>query len=169
MSNRLHLTDHESLVVRRSTADLLEVEATWLPGGSAPPEHLHPDQDELFVVLEGTIAIRLDGQEHRRHAGERIAVPRGAVHSMWNPTSTPARARWETAPALRTEQWFRQLDAAHTAGRSGLRGLAPLLREFDDVFRPAIAPRWILRPVIVLFAALGGIRRGSRTAVADGR
>ena len=38
----------ESVTVRESTPELLELEATWGPGGSPPPKHFHPAQDEHF-------------------------------------------------------------------------------------------------------------------------
>ena len=45
----------ESVEVRSSTPAALEVEATYGAASKAPPKHLHPDQDERFEVLAGTL------------------------------------------------------------------------------------------------------------------
>lgn len=48
------ITPTEALEVRNSTAEALEVEATY-GSGEPPPKHLHPAQDEHFEVLSGSI------------------------------------------------------------------------------------------------------------------
>ena len=99
-------------------AETLAVEAEYGPDGSPPPKHWHPAQDERFRVLEGALRVRVDGIERELRSGEEIEIPRGAVHQMWNPGSAPARASWETRPAGRTEQWFR--DVFRLAGPDAL-------------------------------------------------
>ena len=90
--------------------ELLEMEAFYPGDGPAPPEHLHPRQDEHFEVLEGSIALRV-GHEHRTvPAGESFDIPRGTVHTM-GPAGGPARIRWEVRPALRTEEFLTQMPA----------------------------------------------------------
>ena len=81
----LTLTPHESVTIRESTPELLEVEMTYRPGGRRLPAHLHPQQDESFEVLSGTIGARIDGEERTYGPGDTFEVPRGAVHQMWNP------------------------------------------------------------------------------------
>ena len=63
MADTLKLTPHETLTIRRSEPDLLEVEAVYGPGGSPPPAHLHPSQHERFEVLAGQIRARVDGED----------------------------------------------------------------------------------------------------------
>jgi quercetin dioxygenase-like cupin family protein len=98
----LTLTPKESVTIRTSTPELIEVEVTYGPGGERPPAHLHPEQDESFEVLSGTIGVRIDGEERSYGPGDAFEVPRGAVHQMWNPGKEPARAIWQTRPAGRT-------------------------------------------------------------------
>jgi quercetin dioxygenase-like cupin family protein len=163
MSDVLKLTPSESLEVISSTPEALEVEATYGPAGSAPPKHFHPSQDEHFEVLSGAIRTRVDGVERDLAQGERIDIPRGSVHQMWNPSGEPARVRWRTAPAGRTEQWFRAIDALHREGKVGRNGMpGPLafgvmLGEYRDVFRLA-GPDWLLRPALAGLAAIGKAR-----------
>ena len=58
---------------------------------------------------------------------------------MWNPGSEPARVRWVTTPAGRTEEWFRTLDGLFREGGDIAAGrevdFGALLEEYSDVFR----------------------------------
>jgi quercetin dioxygenase-like cupin family protein len=159
----LKLTPSESLEIRSSSAEALEVEATYGPGGSPPPKHFHPAQDEHFEVLEGSIHTRVANEERTLAQGEGIEIPRGTVHQMWNPEIGPARVRWRTSPGGRTEEWFRAVDGLYRSGRVGKNGMpsplafAVLLREFDDTIRLA-GPAPVIKPAIAGMAALGRAR-----------
>src|SRR5689334_22962568 len=93
------LTPSESVTVRSATPEALDVEAVYAAGGSPPPAHLHPAQDERFEVLEGALTVRVDGEERILATGETIDIPRGTPHQMWNPSCIQARVAWRTAPA----------------------------------------------------------------------
>ena len=92
MGTTLKLTPIQSVTVVRSEPELLEVETEYAPQGIAPPKHFHPEQDERFEVLEGSLRVNVDGEERDLAAGEAIEIPRKAVHQMWNPGDEPARA-----------------------------------------------------------------------------
>jgi mannose-6-phosphate isomerase-like protein (cupin superfamily) len=160
MPETLELTPTESVEIRSATPEALEVEATYGVGGSTPPKHLHPAQDEHFEVLAGTMRVRMDGVERDLAAGDAFDIPRGTVHQMWNPAAEPARVSWRTSPALRTEQWFRALDAVRRErplGRDGMPGplaYGVVLTEHRDVFRLA-GPDWLLRPGLAVLARIG--------------
>jgi hypothetical protein len=70
-----------------------------------------------------------------------LEIGRGQVHQMWNPGSEPARVRWVTTPAGRTEEWFRVLDGLFRKGGDIAAGrevdFGVLLEEYGDVFRLA--------------------------------
>jgi quercetin dioxygenase-like cupin family protein len=138
---RLQLTPGEAVEIVSVDDDALVVEATYAPGGKRPPAHQHPEQDERFEVLSGTLRVELAGATHEYGAGESFDVPRGTVHRMANDGSEPARVRWTTSPAGRTLEWFRELEATQKrVGDSKLkRGLAfpPLLFKFRDTLRLA--------------------------------
>ena len=141
MGDVLSLGPHDSLELLATDGEALEVEATYRPNGSPPPAHLHPAQDESFEVLEGRMRARVDGEEVELKAGAELEIRRGSVHQMWNPGEAQARVRWRTAPAGRTEEWFRALDSLFRPDGAIARGeevdFAALLREYDDVFRLA--------------------------------
>ncbi len=170
LSETLSLTPSESVAIRSSGPELLEVEATYGPGGEAPPKHLHPSQDEHFEVLEGELRVRVgDGGERVLAKGEEVDVPRGVPHQMWNPGAETARVRWQTRPALRTESWFRAIDAVRRSGRLGKDGMpgplafAVFLNEYRDVFRLAVAPDIVLRAAFAALAPIGRLRGYSPT------
>lgn len=158
------LTPSESVTVRRREEDVLEVEGSYGPNGKPPPAHYHPAQDEHFEVLEGTLRTKVDGEERVLEEGDTLEIPRGAAHQMWNDADDPARVRWETRPALRTEDWFRAIDALYEDGTVEENGRASplafgvLLKEYDDVFRLSIGPDPVAKPLVSLLAGLGRLR-----------
>ena len=161
MTSILTITPSESVAIRRCTTEVLEVEATYRPHGVSPVKHLHPSQDEHIEVLEGELTVRTSAGQRTLAVGDTIDIPRGIPHQMWNDGDAPARTRWETRPAGRTEQWFRDIDAIHRSGRVGRTGMpGPLafgviLTRYRDVFRLASAPDLITRPVLAALAVLG--------------
>lgn len=50
--------------------------------GKMTPLHSHPASDETMIVLEGTILMHLDGQEHRVDTGGLASAPRGLPHAF---------------------------------------------------------------------------------------
>jgi mannose-6-phosphate isomerase-like protein (cupin superfamily) len=146
MTDHLQITPGETLDVTDRAADVLVFDARWAPGGSAPPAHYHPAQDEHFEVLEGALTVDVAGERRRLQAGETIDIPRGTKHRMWNPDAQPARARWETRPPGRTENWFAALAALQgtehvdASGRPKPLPFAALADDYRDTFRLAIGP-----------------------------
>ena len=65
------------------------VMAEWSDGGGPPgpprwiaPLHLHRNDDEAWYVLEG---VRVGKELVEAAAGTAVFVPRGTVHTYWNP------------------------------------------------------------------------------------
>jgi quercetin dioxygenase-like cupin family protein len=67
--------DHET-----DSAFLLFEDA--VAGGKCTPLHTHPEADETFYVLEGTLLLHVDGVEHELRAGGVAVVPRGVPHAF---------------------------------------------------------------------------------------
>jgi len=155
MSSTLTLNGSESLVVRESTADRFEVEATYEPRGSRPPKHVHPHHDEEFTVLAGTIRVGFADREQDFTAGESFVVPRGTAHHMWNAGDEPAVLRWLSTPAGRVEELFTAMDRLQREGRSGLVPLAGVLHRYRDVMRPTSS---LTRAAVRVLGPLGARR-----------
>lgn len=151
----LRLSESVSLLVRASTKDLFELEATYAPNSARPPKHWHPHHDEHFEVLDGTLVVGLPDGERELTTGDTLDIPRGTVHQMWNPTGTQTRVRWLNTPAGRVEPYFVAMDRLTRSGKAGLLGYAALLGEYRDVMRPA-SP--MARAVMSVLAPLGRLR-----------
>jgi mannose-6-phosphate isomerase-like protein (cupin superfamily) len=137
MPDTIRLTPHETLTIERSDPELLSMHVRWTPGEKNPIVHMHPRQDERFEVLEGALQVTAGGNTRVHGAGESFDVPRGSVHTMGPAGEATAEARWEVRPALKTEQMFRDIEAAGVAarGRPGLLTMTSLLAVYRDEFR----------------------------------
>lgn len=61
-----------------------------LDKGKVTPLHTHPDADETFCMLEGEIALHIDGEQRALGAGGVAFIPRGVPHAFM---VTSAQAR----------------------------------------------------------------------------
>lgn len=114
----IRLSPQQTLDVVASSPAVLELEATWQPGGTPPPTHWHPHQAEHFEVLEGELTVRLGSVEPRvLAAGETLDVPPRTAHAMWNAGAAPCRASWRVTPAQRTEEMFRAVERSRGLGK----------------------------------------------------
>jgi quercetin dioxygenase-like cupin family protein len=158
---KLHLTEHESLRIIRDTPEELEVEATWGPGGKPPPPHLHPSQDEEFVVQSGRMTASIDGEERQLEAGDKLVIARGTPHKMWNPGSETATALWRTRPAGRTAEWFATIDRLTAGGtrKPSLPAMAKAVTQYSDVFVLAVGPKQAQPAVQLALRAVGLVDR----------
>jgi quercetin dioxygenase-like cupin family protein len=51
------------------------------------PEHDHP-HEQLGMVIEGELVLRIDGVDHRLSAGNAYQIPGGIRHGAWTEGST---------------------------------------------------------------------------------
>ncbi|MCE2914302.1 MAG: cupin domain-containing protein [Rubrivivax sp.] len=93
------------MVAAADTASALSV-LEWhgrSPGG--PPLHLHPDQDEVFMVDEGDYLFQCGQTQHRLKAGDTIFLPRNVPHTFSQLGAT-GRLRFLYTPAGDMESFF---------------------------------------------------------------
>lgn len=69
------------------------------------PPHVHPELDESFYVLEGTLALEMDGRSHVLPAGSYVHIPRGTVHAQGSADDAPVRLLTRISPGG-FEQFF---------------------------------------------------------------
>ena len=145
--------------------ELLEFELELSADGHVPGAHVHPEQEERFHVLEGTMKFRLGMRTIVAGAGESVVVPAGRVHKFANGGDAPARARVEVVPALDMEQLLETtVELAHE-GRVTRKGmpkplhLALFVRRFEREVRAPFPPAWVVRATMAPLAALAR-RRG---------
>ena len=136
-SDVLTLTPTEHVEVVDVSASALTVLVTYRPGGTPPPPHFHPQQDERFEVLAGELHATVEGTARVLGPGAVLDLPRGTTHAFHNPGEEDVRARWTTTPAGRTLEWVRALDAANreAGGAASPTTLLRLLAAHRDVMR----------------------------------
>jgi hypothetical protein len=126
---------------------------------------VHPEQEERFHVLEGTMKFRLGVRKIVAEAGETVVVPAGRVHKFANGGDGPARARVEVVPALDMEELLcttTQLAREGNVTRAGMPKplhLALFVRRFRREVRAPFPPAWIVNALLAPVAALAR-RRG---------
>ena len=83
----------------------------FVPRGTATPLHVHPEDDEMFYILEGELTFYLgDGQTVPRQtvhasAGSFLHIPKGYFPHAFRVNSETARFLVRTTP--KHEQFFR--------------------------------------------------------------
>jgi mannose-6-phosphate isomerase-like protein (cupin superfamily) len=87
------------------------------PGFPGPPLHVHDRLHDMFLVIEGTLTLRLGDEEQRVEAGTFVCIPPGVVHTFSNPGDTPVRFFNFNTPAG-WESYMRDLAAAASEGRT---------------------------------------------------
>lgn len=77
-----------------------------------PPLHLHPEQDEVFIVDEGEYRFQCDEARFLLKAGDSIFLPRGLPHTFRQLSAT-GKLRFLYTPAGRMEDFFATLSRLH--------------------------------------------------------
>lgn len=90
------------------------IEMTIGPGGG-PPVHVHTEDDESFLILEGRFLIIRGDEQREVGPGDYVYGPRGVPHGFTNIGETPGRLLIVDSPP-RIEGYFRELSEHSVAG-----------------------------------------------------
>jgi mannose-6-phosphate isomerase-like protein (cupin superfamily) len=82
------------------------------------PAHVHANEDELFVALEGEHAITVGDEETKIGPGEAVFAPRGIPHSQRRVVKGEGRIMFVCMPGG-LESFFRELARADADGTLG--------------------------------------------------
>jgi mannose-6-phosphate isomerase-like protein (cupin superfamily) len=171
----------ERITFRKTAADtdgeLLAFDLEVSPDGHVPGMHVHPNQEERFEVVEGTMRFRKGFGKVIAKPGDSVAVPPGVRHKFANGGDDPARGRVEVRPALRMEQLLETTVALAREGRTNSKGMPKLLdlalfvHEFKDEVAGPFAPGWLQRMTLAPLAWIArkrgyGARYAPRPATA---
>lgn len=85
--------------------DLAIFEQTSLSQGRGTPLHVHPLQDEIFYVLEGSYRFKVGNDIHNLVAGDSIFLPRKVPHA-WTQVSERGKMTVILQPAGKLENFF---------------------------------------------------------------
>lgn len=75
------ITYHTILSSLDTGAGLSLADSTW-EAGTQIARHVHQDEDEVLIVLSGTVEVRIAGRAIRRGPGETAFIPRGVAHDV---------------------------------------------------------------------------------------
>ncbi len=158
----------ERITIRRTAqtgGEVLDWELLLAPGGRVPSSHAHPEQEEVFTVLDGRMRFRVGWRRLTVLPGQSVRIPAGTVHHFANCGGVPARVAVQSRPALRTAELLATAAALaqdqHAAGRRlpRLLELALFMTEFEREVRAPILPVRLVRLVTRKLAVLAD-RRG---------
>jgi mannose-6-phosphate isomerase-like protein (cupin superfamily) len=171
-------------LIFRSTADsshgeLFQAELIVQAGSYVVRSHVHPRQEERFVVLEGRYGWRIGARTGVASPGETLVCPIGVPHSQWNAGDVPMRLYYEHRPALTSAEIFFETQFGLSregklspAGDIGMPQAAVLLAEVGDFIRPEKPPFWVqdlvFPPAALIGRWLGYRARYPRYAVGAG-
>jgi quercetin dioxygenase-like cupin family protein len=103
----------ERVEFRRTGAEtggaLIECELVLSKAGAGPGPHVHPQQEERFRVLSGSLAVQIGDVERVLVPGDEAAVPPGTLHA-WRKLGAGETVVWlQLEPALRFEEILEEI------------------------------------------------------------
>ena len=102
------------VVIKAATDGQLVCEYTAPPHFAGPPLHIHPGFDETFVMLDGTLEVRVGDEIAQLVPGASAFISGEEPHTFANPSSQPGRFLVVCTPGG-FEQYFRALAAGDEA------------------------------------------------------
>jgi mannose-6-phosphate isomerase-like protein (cupin superfamily) len=101
----LRYVARESVMLFKATAeqddgDLSLMERTLPPGGRRPPPHRHTNCSEAYFVLDGLVAVVIEGEDVTVGPQDFVLVPRGTAHTFGNAGDDEARLLVIHTPAM---------------------------------------------------------------------
>jgi quercetin dioxygenase-like cupin family protein len=168
MSERLTMPDGSWFEAVQTPADPErepgEMKFTALPGGPAPPPHVHRRQREVFTLHEGDFELLVDGEWRKLEPGESLEIPPGGKHTYRNKGSRTALVTTVHDPGLDFETYIRRLHATMAAHGSTkptpalVVRLSVLWREHDDTISPGSLPLKVAMGLLGRVGPLVGLR-----------
>lgn len=112
------------------TGGTLAVMFEITPPGGGPPPHVHGNEDELFLVVEGRIRYFVEGRWTEVGVGGAVYLPRGIVHCYRNVGTTPSRHWILTTPAGFEKFFARCAEEFAKAGGPDMNRIVKISREY---------------------------------------
>jgi mannose-6-phosphate isomerase-like protein (cupin superfamily) len=115
------------------TAGSLCLAIAETPPGAGPPPHMQHGEDEVFVVLQGTLEFLTDSGWVEAPAGTVAFVPRGARHTFRNAGAIPSRHLVMVLPSG-FEDFYGEAAGLFAAGRPDPARLGALAAKYGHQF-----------------------------------
>ena len=110
-----------------TNGELLEIECFSPQSKTKEPEHIHPQQENIFRILSGSCVFSVDGKEQVVGPGETISIPPNMKHHFWNSDNATAHYLQEFRPALHIDGFFETFFALSRDGKLNEDGIPNLL------------------------------------------
>ena len=104
------------------------------------PAHVHPQLDESFYVLEGTLALEMGGRTHELPAGSYVHIPRGTVHAQGSADDRPVRLLTRLSPGGFEQFFLDRVELTRSVGRDHpdfQRRMLEIVRRYPQWLGPA--------------------------------
>jgi quercetin dioxygenase-like cupin family protein len=95
-----------------------------------PPLHIHPNQDEIFIVLEGQHLFQLGQEQYHLTTGDTIFIPRNVPHAPAQLSDKGSYLYFFT-PSGKMEDFFRALATLKVTGQPSPEQMAKMFEEHD--------------------------------------
>jgi len=105
--------------------DVLDI--TIPPGPGVTPLHVHHENDEATLVVEGELTVRMGDERHVLGPGEFVNAPSGLPHTYRNSGEAPARALFVMAPGNNWQYLQEAAEHGPVEDESELEKLIPIL------------------------------------------
>lgn len=138
-----------------TAGEISRVEIEMEANQSGPPQHVHPQQREIYTVEEGELTVTLDGDRHVVRAGESIEIPVGSVHGFANRSAASVRFTADHLPALRFEEYIRLVHRTVEGRKATLPVIMRIVRIERSFPETVLAPPGPPRLVSKVLAGLG--------------
>ncbi len=111
------------------------------PAGHGPPPHIHRNEDELFIIIEGSFRfLRGDAWSDPVGPGTVVYTPRGVRHTFQNAGTSPGR-HWVMATPSGFERFFSQCAEVFAAGGApDMQRILTIAAEYGLEFVPPLTP-----------------------------
>ena len=145
-----------TLTFLEATDELFQFREVARPSTYGPALHVHPHQEERFLVTRGSMGFVMGSQKVVCHAGESVAVPAGVPHTFLNAGDGEAEIIGEYRPGLpkASRRFFEVYFALARAGLTDAKGLPKIwqiaveMPTMSDHVRLA-SPPWAVQRVVL--------------------
>lgn len=97
-------------------------------GQPIAPKHFHPIVSEEFEVIKGELSVSMNGAIHVFHAGDKLLIPPGTVHTGWNSGKGTMHVKSKISPAMAFEDYYNVAFRQARAGKVNKKGVPSLLQ-----------------------------------------
>jgi mannose-6-phosphate isomerase-like protein (cupin superfamily) len=134
---------------------VLRIEIRTEPGGGVLADHVHPQLEERYQVLDGEVTFRVDGKPVVAGPGAKVVVAPGVRHSFQNTGTDISHLEVEADPALHLRESIEDGASLAQAEKFSADGRPRSLRALIEA--AALAQRY--RKTVVLSSPPPAVQR----------